>query len=203
VGLFEKAVAARLVDEDVLCKFAAVPLKYYYKIYNPNAARLLGIAGNTGRAQELAEIAALTLDEMRYGHLRAASLDKRLMPWFDDALVPVLGALIDHASWFGFANSRQTANNSWCEGDAVIEGRATIERASINLKLAPRPANASLLGFLTAAARAEARVYRAALGEDPTSNVRIALEEGPLELPPAQLFAITRAICAAGSQFRA
>jgi 6-phospho-beta-glucosidase len=202
MGLFEKAVAARLVDEDVLRKFAAVPLKYYYKIYNPTAARLLGIAGNTGRAQELAEIAALTLDEIRSGHLRAASLDKRLMPWFDDALVPVLGALIDHGSWCGFANLRQTANHSWCEGDAVIEGRATLERSVMNLERAPKPTNASLLGFLTAAARAEACVYRAALGEDPTGNVRAALEEGPLELPPAQLYSITRAICDAGRQFR-
>ena len=73
------------------------------------------------------------------------------MPWFDDALVPVLGALLDDGSWCGFANLRRTGDTNWCEANSVIEGRATIERASIKLEIAPKPTNANLIQFLTSA----------------------------------------------------
>jgi len=201
LALFEKAVAAHLVDEDVLHNFGAVPLHYYYKIYNRAAARALGMSESVGRAQELRQISAMTLREFGSGALHTPSLYKRTMPWFEDALVPVLGALLDDGSWCGFANLRRAGDTDWCEANSVIEGRVTIERASMRLEIAPKPTNANLIHFLTSAARAEAYVYRGALSGDLASNVRAALEEGPLNVPRAQLCEITRAICDAGRQF--
>jgi 6-phospho-beta-glucosidase len=201
LSLFEQAAAARLVDEDVLRNFGAAPLHYYYKLFNHAAARGLGIGDGAGRAQELGRISAATLREFSSGVLRPPSLRKRMMPWFDDALVPVLGALLDRGSWHGFANLRPTVDTDWCAADTVIEGRATLERASMRLEEVPRPTNANLIRFLSSVVRADACVYRAALSGDVARNVRIALEEGPLNPPRAHLSELTRAICEAGRQF--
>jgi hypothetical protein len=201
VALFERAVAAGVVDESVLHKFGAAPLKYYYKVFNPEAARALRIEQNPRRAQELRQIAALTLNEIQSGQLHVTALHGRTMPWFDDALVPVLGALIDDGSWRGFANLQPAAKDSWYQRGSVIEGRTRIDRTSMILEFAPDPGNVNLFNFLETAARAEAHVYHGAMGDDPQKSIRTALEEGPLELPRAQLSAITRAICDAGRQF--
>jgi 6-phospho-beta-glucosidase len=199
--LFEQAAAARLVDEDVLRNFDAAPLYYYYKVFNRAAARALGVADGAGRAEELSQISAAALREFSSGVLRPPSLYKRMMPWFNDALVPVLGALLDGGSWHGFANLRSTVDTDWCAADTVIEGRATLERASMRLEEVPRPTNANLIRFLSSAVRADACIYRGALSGDIARNVRIALEEGPLDPPRAHLSEITRAICEAGGQF--
>lgn len=199
--LFEQAAAARLVDEDVLRHFGAAPLHYYYKLFNRAAARALGIADGAGRAQELGRISAAALREFSSGVLRPPSLRKRMMPWFDDALVPVLGALLDGGSWHGFANLRPKVDTDWCAAGTVIEGRATLDRASIRLEEVPRSTNANLVRFLSSAARADACIYRAALTGDVARNVRMALEEGPLNPPRAHLSELTRAICEAGGQF--
>ncbi|HEY4234387.1 MAG TPA: hypothetical protein VGM76_13225 [Lacipirellulaceae bacterium] len=199
--LFEQATAARLVDEDVLRHFGAAPLHYYYKVFNHAAARALGVADGAGRAQELGRISAATLREFGSGVLHPPSLHKRMMPWFDDALVPVLGALLDGGRWHGFANLRPTVDTDWCAADTVIEGRSTLERASMRLEEVPRPTNANLTRFLSSAARADACIYRAALSGDVARNVRIALEEGPLNPPRSHLSELTRAICDAGGQF--
>ena len=71
----------------------------------------------------------------------------------------------------------------------------------MRLEEVPRPTNANLIRFLGSAVRADACIYRAALSGDIARNVRIALEEGPLNPPRAQLSELTRAICEAGRQF--
>jgi 6-phospho-beta-glucosidase len=202
LALFEEAVAARLVDKAVLHKFNAVPLHYYYKIFNRAAAHALGITEGAGRAQEVSQISAQTFGEIKSGSFHTPSLYKRMMPWFEDALVPVLGGLLDDGSWHGFANLRHNRRASWCEANFVIEGRVTIGRSSIVLEVPPEPTSAPLRNFLASAARAEGCVHQAALGVDPARNLRTALEEGPLDLLRSQLFDITRAICDAGRQFR-
>jgi len=199
--LFEQAAAARLVDEDVLRNFGAAPLYYYYKVFNRAAARALGVADGAGRAEELGQLSAATLREFGSGVLRPPSLHKRMMPWFNDALVPVLAALLDGGCWHGFANLRSTVDTDWCAADTVIEGRATLERASMRLEEVPRPTNANLIRFLRSAVHADACIYRGALSGDIARNVRIALEEGPLNPPRADLSELTRAICEAGGRF--
>jgi hypothetical protein len=116
---------------------------FRYKIFNPTAARALGIEQHSARAQELRQIADSTLNEIGSGALHVTSIAKRMMPWFEDALVPVLGALIDDGKVARLANLQNLTNNGWWE-NALRDGPRFSEQHSNSAaressRLAPQP----------------------------------------------------------------
>jgi 6-phospho-beta-glucosidase len=75
------------IGPDLIAEFRAVPLKYHLML-----AGLQKPAA--GRARQLIEIRELALAELaREPSAQPAALSRRSMPWYDDAVVPVLVAL--------------------------------------------------------------------------------------------------------------
>lgn len=168
--LLAAAVARGVVDEATLARYGAAPLRYYYEIFDPAAARRLGIERRRGRARELARIAE--------DFIRSSDGDsiiaQRPTPWFDRALVPLLAARARGLPYRGFLN---VANG----GRSVVEAMVTLTDEIVPDKplACPRP----VTDFLEAVGAAEDLGYRAARERDP-ALLRQAMQALPLSIDP-------------------
>ena len=155
------AADAGLADASVLAAFGAIPLKYYYWLFDPAAAARLGISRDPDRTAGLIDLRDQALAEFAAAPGAASpSLDARPTPWFSEGLVPMLAAILLGHRWRGFANVRNGDLVPGLERDLVIETRATLDGHELHAEpLADRMPSAAW-AFVESVARAEDLTYR-------------------------------------------
>ncbi|HKE15762.1 MAG TPA: hypothetical protein VKB80_12890, partial [Kofleriaceae bacterium] len=160
------AVERAEVPGELARRLDAAPLHYFVDVFEPEAALGAGRRRSPGRALELARLQGDLLRRFRdHPGEPAAELQRRPTPWFEQALVPALHALLGGPTYRG-------ALNVFCAGlldeaipQAVVEllGRLGTAGAHIDPVPARPPAVRALLVRLAAA---EDLLYRAAAARD-------------------------------------
>lgn len=171
--------AAPDVDGPTLRAFGAAPLRYYYELFDRDAAARLGVTRKPGRAKALATMAddAITAFRTSPGAWRPS----RPTPWFDRALVPMIAAREGRAPWTGQVNVRNTGKASaFASPETVVELAATIDGGGVRTRVdSDVPVNVAQ--WLTAAAHVEELTYTAARDRDARA-LRSALAALPWQL---------------------
>jgi len=195
--VFGEAMRRRLVDADVLARFGAVPLKYYYALFDAAAAARVGLARPRGRAHELMRLTAQALADFEATPGRPSpAIAARPTPWFSDALVPILGSLLGGQPWRGYANLRNDGLIPALPADVVIEAAATFTGRTVEPHAPESDIPPVVLSFLERLAHAEQLVYRASPHRD-VGLIVDALVDGPWALPKGQAGDVANAILAA------
>jgi 6-phospho-beta-glucosidase len=194
VSVLEAAAKAGLVDAEVLARFGAAPLHYYYDLFDREAARRLGCPRKVGRAQELEALSERLVRGFAEGAGGEASmLAERPTPWFERAVVPILRGLWGGRAHDGFIDLRNRGLLADVPEDGVVEVAATVDSAGIHARPAegvPRP----VARFLSAVAEAEELSYRAAVEQSPELLTR-AIRALPLPIAEEHLEELTRLAC--------
>ncbi|MCC6555612.1 MAG: hypothetical protein IT372_21835 [Polyangiaceae bacterium] len=194
--VLDRAARAGLVDADVLARFGAAPLHYYYDVFDPAAARRLGRARDPGRARRLEALSdRLVAHYVEAPGAPAPAAAERPTPWLDRALAPALAALLAGAPHRGFANIRNGGLIPELPPDVVVELPAEIGPAGFRPHRPGAALPPAVARFLVAAARAEYLAYRAALARSP-ALVAGAIAALPLPIAPADVPALARLACA-------
>jgi 6-phospho-beta-glucosidase len=193
-GMLAAAVRCGLAGAEAVERFGAVPLKYYYRMFDPGAAARLGMASPPGRAVQLADLVQrVTQDFAQRPGRHSRALGERPMPWFRDALVPMLIAHLCGTRWRGFANVRNDALTADLPAGAIIETRLEVNGRRLTPRAWPAPLPRPVREFVATIARAESLVYQAWRDDDP-ALVREALRVCSWGCDPAQVEPLTRAI---------
>jgi len=178
------AVDAGLVDPAVLAAFGALPLKYYYWLFDPAAADRLHISRDPDRTAGLIDLRDRTLAEFAATPGAAsASLRARPTPWFAEGLVPMLAAILQAVAWRGFANVRNGGLVPELDPDIVVETRATLDGSHLRPEPLLDPMPPAVRTFLDHVARAEDLIYRSWVRDDEELLVE-AFIDGPHHLDP-------------------
>lgn len=196
--LVDAVVRGGIADAATVERFEAIPLYYYYRLFDPAAAARLGCAFVPGRAQALAGIAADAEREMRSGPAPGTSCrERRTTPWFDLALVPVLSAALTGAPHHAFANAASTVPSSLgLPPGTIVETRARWGEGGPEPEPMPELPGA-VAGFLRAVAESDDLAYRAARERD-TTRLRRAVEALPLEMCSDEVdYAVERIVAGA------
>jgi 6-phospho-beta-glucosidase len=180
------AVEAGLADGATLARFGALPLRYWYEVFDPDAARRLGVSRAPGRAARLED-----LGERVLARLRAApgtdvpELRERPTPWFEHALVPAVAALLGGAPFEGFANLPNDGRVAGLPDDLVVEVPATVDAGGVHTGAPVRPPD-PVLRVLSAVGAADLRAGAAARDRS-VAGLRAAIAALPLPLPAGQV----------------
>jgi len=183
------------VDAEILERFGAAPLHYYYEVFDPEAGRRLGRVRRPGRAQELAALDAEILAAMtRSPGGDIPALERRATPWYDRALVPFISALAAGTPYRGFANVRNADLLSCAAEDVVVEAEAQVGCDGVRT-FPSRDVPEPVARFLLAVSEAERLTYRAAR-ERSTVDLAQALQTLPLPVRSGDVPALVREIVA-------
>lgn len=187
-------VAGDLVDPVVLDRFGAIPLKYYYWLFDTDAADRLGISRDAGRTAHLIALRDRAVDEMAAAPgSDSPALAGRPTPWFEEGLVPMLRAVVAGTPWSGFANVRNDGLVPEIGPDVVVEVRATIEGGRLRPTPSEETMPTAVRSFVDSSARAEDLIYRS--WRDGGRDLLVdALVEGPHHIDPAAAGVLARAI---------
>jgi 6-phospho-beta-glucosidase len=171
--LAKAAIDAKVADERTIRRFEAVPLWYYYKLFDPVMGASLGLMQTTyGRATQLARLAdSIVLDLRAKPGSSPRRLQERSTPWFREALVPLLEAVFSAEPYEGFLNVRNEGLIPQLSHDAIVEVRASIHGARTRL-IPCRSMPAEVLRFLKGIACAEEETYRGARIQDGAEKLR-------------------------------
>jgi 6-phospho-beta-glucosidase len=182
--LARSSVDAGLADASTVATFGAVPLRYFYEIFAPETARKLGMRRSPQRAEELIALSDRVFRSFQRGsHGALATIEERPTPWFDQALAPMIAAVMTGASHEGFANLRNGGHLPMVPEDAVIEIRVRIRGDRVDAIMPEQPPDA-VSSFLAAVGSSEEMVYRAAATlQDDERTQRIAVAMRALPLP--------------------
>jgi 6-phospho-beta-glucosidase len=189
------AVEAGVADGETLRRFGALPLRYWYEVFDPDAARRLGVHRAPGRAARLE-----ALSERVVARLRAApggevpELAERATPWFDHALVPAVSALLGGAPYDGFINLPNEGRVAGLPDELVVEVPATLDADAVHTGPPVRPP-APVLDFLSAVGAADL-LAGAAARDRSVAGLRAAIAALPLPLPAGQVAAAAAAAIA-------
>lgn len=171
----EAMVRSGRVDPEVARAYGAVPLKYFYRVYDPQAGRRFGLLPPAGRARALIAHSAASLEAFAHrpgaGGTAAAA---RPTPWFREALVPMISAALGRSHWRGFANVRSAGIADWLPPSAVVETRATWDQHGFRAHPWPREVPEAVRRMIADLERAEDQVYRLR-DTDPSAGVAQAL----------------------------
>lgn len=194
--LLEEAVRAGRVDPDVAAANGAVPLEYYYRVFDPAAADRLGMEHRTGRARHLATVSERLF--RRYAEHPGEEVPAsrlRPTPWFPHAVAPSLRAVLGGRPHRGFANVRNGGLVPELPPGIVVELRARISTTGA-VPAAPGTLPPRVREFLVASARAEHLMYEAAVRRC-SSLVARALRCLPLAIDDAAVRSLVSDICRA------
>jgi 6-phospho-beta-glucosidase len=158
------AVSANIADPQSIRRFEAIPLWYYYKLFDPAAGTSLGLLGNSnGRAQKLGRLSDSIVRELRANPGDVApALKQRFMPWFSGALVPILEAVFGGEPYEGFLNLRNDSLIPQLGNDAIVEVRASISGTK-TMPVGCHAVPGEVLRFLKNIEHAEEEAYLGAL----------------------------------------
>lgn len=194
---------AGLANQKTIAEFNAAPLRYYYEIFDPPAAKRLGFQRSLRRAAEVEDISERCINDFTTAPGRSsAALSERPTPWFDQALVPVLEAYFAGRPHQGFLNFRNGDLIPGLPADVIVELRAAIAAGSIE----PAPCfqlPSRVRTFLQAIATWEQCTFQAGCtSRKPQKQqlIKKALAALPYSEPVAQLDELTGAVLQAGSE---
>jgi 6-phospho-beta-glucosidase len=164
VRVLRLTAAARLADHAVVEQFGAIPLSYYYKIFDRRAAARLGLWQELGRAEFLETLSNRVVTEMaaRPG-ADLTSLKERETPWFDMVVAPFIAATLGGKPYVGFLNVANVWGFSNLLPQSVVELRASSHSAAWHVEVPPAPPP-SVQRFLSGIGEAESYVYKACDG---------------------------------------
>jgi len=161
------AVDAGAAPASLVERLGAAPLHYYVEVFEPEAARQVGRARRPGRAEELAGLSQEILDQFRQAPgAPAPALARRPTPWFDDALVPALAAVLGGPAYQGPLDLPAGGLLDETPLAVVVELFGRIDGGGASFDPVPaRPA--PVRAILSRLAAAEDLLYRAATQRDP------------------------------------
>lgn len=185
-GPLRRAAEAGLADGRTLSRFGALPLRYYYEVFDPAAARRLGARRVPGRAAQLQALSERVLARLHAAPGQAVpEMEERPTPWFDHALVPAVRALLGGPPYEGFVNVPNLGRVAGLPGELVVEVPAVLDGAAVRPAAAVRPP-APVLRFLAAVGEADL-LAGAAARERSLPGLRAAIRALPLRLPARRL----------------
>jgi len=156
------AVETGLANRDTVDAFGAVPLRYYYEIFDPNTAERLGFRRSPTRAIELSLLGERIFSAFKNNAEDLLSaFAERPTPWFNEALVPIIAAFTAGDTYEGFANVRNEHHLTMVSKDVVVETRAKITGGAIE-DISGGDPPARVASFLAGVGKSEEFVYRAA-----------------------------------------
>jgi 6-phospho-beta-glucosidase len=186
--LADTSVESGLTDRETVEHFEAVPLRYYFEIFAPMKAEVLGFRRSATRARDLQNLSEEVFAAMSRGEDPGECLSARLTPWFDHVVMPFF-ASHPEVEYEGFANVRNGARFSMLPADVVVELRVKIKCAATETCVPSEPP-ARVSAFLSAVGQSEDLVYRACMTEDQNERaclVRDALRCLPITRLPERL----------------
>jgi 6-phospho-beta-glucosidase len=181
----EEAPPGAICDEQVWGQFGAVPLVYYYRVFDVQAGARIGVSAPRNRAEVVASLSARLLS--RYAEHpgeQVPELAERPTPWFDEVVAPVLVACFGGVPHEGFANVANHGRLPFLPFDVVVELRACFAAAGLKVRT-PALVPDAISVFLARAATAEDLAYRAARARR-TDLLAEALCMLPLDVPRAR-----------------
>jgi 6-phospho-beta-glucosidase len=198
--VFGAAVAAGLIDADVLSRFGAAPLKYYYTVLDSAAGARLGVSRSRDRAKTLMGLSAQALAEFEAAPDRPSpAVRARPTPWFPECVVPILASVLYGRRWQGYANLRNADVIPMLPTDVVIETAATFDGSNVERRVMASAVPPAVLSVLRRVGYAEQLVYRAWPRRD-TALLEEALVEGPWAVEGNRARALAYAIVIAAGQ---
>ncbi len=168
-------------------RYGAMPLRYFYEIFDAEAARRLGLARAPGRASQL-----LALSETMFRRFASTpGLDTpeaklRSTPWLDRAVAPTVAALLGGRAHEGVANIRNGDRIPELPPDLVVELAATFTAEGVRL-VCPGPLPPPVAAFLRLVGHSEALAFGAAERQDP-GLLAEAIRALPLPIPEAAVW---------------
>jgi 6-phospho-beta-glucosidase len=195
--LLERAAETGLVDRATWERFGAAPLHYYYDVFDVPAGRRIGRERAPGRAAELVGLSRAIVRALEQGGDPDAWLAARSTPWFDEAVAPILSALLGGESHRSFANfpNRTGSGEVLIPGlpdGLVVEVGAVFDTEGVR-PLRPQAIPAPVSEFLRAVGEAEELLYRAAR-ERRSDLLERSLRRIPLPLEPSANGRLSEAI---------
>jgi len=196
-AFFRRIVDAGLANQKTVAEFIAAPLRYYYEMFDPAAAEMLGFRRSPCRASEVQAIADRSVADFAAAPGRSsAALYERSTPWFKQALVPILEALFAGKRHEGFLNIRNGDLISELPADVVVELRATITLGGTMIT-PPSRLPPKVKTFLEGIALSEQCAFRASRTTEASEKkdlVKRALAALPYSEPIARLVDLTDAV---------
>lgn len=148
-----------LADRETIQRYQAVPLWYYPKLFGLHEG---GSKARNNRAEQLSTLAESVLENFRSSPGSTDNcIRERYMPWFAQALVPILEAEFGGAFYQGFLNVRNGALIPKVASNLVVEVRARIKNGE-TFAIACQKIPSKVQWFLEGIARAENETYRGA-----------------------------------------
>lgn len=180
------------------------PLKYVERVFGELSGQIRPPLPPPGRAAALDELSGSLLrafegagasprdTRLETQRLEAQRLEaQRPTPWFDEATVPAIRALLGEAPWAGYANVSNDGLIPELPGGHVVELQANWAEGGPR-PIAPGPLPAAITPFLQAVARAEATVTAASAQGD-RAGLAQAMWALPLGLDEATAWALAEA----------
>ncbi len=167
------------VPRELALRLGAAPLHYFVDVFEPELALRPRRRRAPGRALELARLQESLLRRFRQQPgAPVPELDRRPTPWFEQALVPALHAVLGGPTYRGALNIAAAGALDEVVPQAVVElvGRLDGSGAHVDPVPARPPPVRALLARL---ATAEDHLYRAAMGRD-RAQLASALDALPI-----------------------
>ncbi|TKD50154.1 family 4 glycosyl hydrolase [Sphingomonas baiyangensis] len=193
--LFARAIAKGMADAATVGGFGAMPLKYHAKMISD---RDRTIGAGASRARQLRDIATKAVEAVRQGQNPERLLRARSMPWLDQALTPLLLAVLNNNIWRGFVNIPAGQASTWCCSDTVIEARGTVSRTGGQIENVGEPGGA-VRQFLAAAALSEGHLFDGFRSGDLHGGAVRAILDSPIAFPRSLVEEAAAAVCSAAA----
>ncbi len=187
--------ATELFERAVWDHFRAIPLEYYYRVFDVEAGVRIGVRAPLGRAEALAALSERLLS--RYAERPGEpvpELAERPTPWFDEVVVPVLVARFGGVPHEGYANVFNGRKLPFLPPETIVELAARFSAGGPEVR-APADVPRPVSEFLARVATAEDLAYRAAR-ERRKELLADALCELPLNVPRSRLDELVRLVTA-------
>jgi alpha-galactosidase/6-phospho-beta-glucosidase family protein len=169
------------VDREILNRFQAAPLRYYYQIFDAQARARTRLEQRPNRAGELARLAGALIRyfaESPGSHPGEEQL--RPTPWLDLAVAPIAAALLNGPPHAGFANVRNAGRIPELPAEAVVELAARFTEQGCET-VSPGPLPIPVASFLSQVAAVDNYAYSAATQREPQDLLK-AIQAMPLPI---------------------
>ena len=194
----QKAVQAGIADALTFRHFGAVPLRYYYEVFDRPAARRLRLRRRPGRARELQSLSESVLEQFAAAQGGDVELlARRPTPWFDQAVIPIIAAMFGGTPYHGFGNLRNDGLLRELPSQIVVEVAATIRGREV-YPIEPGQLPPNVADFLMKMGKAEDLIYECARGREPQLML-LALQNLPMDIPQEQLSDLAQEVFQAGN----
>ena len=192
--LFEAAIENGVLDRETFECFRAAPLFYYYRVFQPEAARRLGTAAAPGRATSLEELADALVTHFEKDAAGVSHLERqRSTPWFEHSVVPAVAALLGGEPYEGFVNVPNRDLIPELPPECIVEVPGTIATQGWSSR-SPGPLPPEVAAFLRRLSGAEEVAFIAARERD-SALMRRAVACYPLSLRSSDHDQIAQMIC--------